>query len=67
MQSGSAHQEWSLVSETVKNSRVIAEALKCPVHNSYEMVNCLRTRNPYFVVYHTMNTFVRNFPKDLAA
>jgi len=57
MHSGSAHQEWSLVNATVKNSRLIAQTFKCP-QESHAMVECLRRQNPYFIVFRTMKTFV---------
>ena len=61
MHSGSAHQEWSLVNSTVKNSKIIAQSFRCPVDNSQAMVECLRTKNPYFIVYRTLKTFVSSY------
>ena len=59
MQSAHPFSFWGVINRTVESSRIVAQSMECPIQNSKEMMNCIRSKDPVWVVARQVKVFVR--------
>lgn len=53
--SGGSMNHWSIMNDTISNTKALASRLYCSTTNSRDLVSCLRNQNPYLVVGQQMH------------
>lgn len=53
--SGGSMNHWSVMNDTISNSKALARRMYCSTTNSHDLVSCLRNQNPYLVVGQQMH------------
>jgi len=54
-QSGSAFNHFAIVNDTFDSSRILAAELNCSTSNSTRMIECLRSRDPNWIVSYSIH------------